>query len=1456
MSQTRAIREPYEMPAVAAAAARDERGTARASDTLGRRMVSAQKTRRELTIPAALGALSFALAFVQRPGLITADTKINLHVDPGRFLSDVASMWTSTGQLGDVQAGQQAGYLFPMGPFFAAGHALGIPDWVVQRLWLGALLALAAWGAVRLIDALYGRPRGLAQIVGGAALVLNPFVVTYVNRTTVTLLAYAALPWLMLVVHRGLERPRGWRWPAAFALLVAASGGGVNGAVTAWMLVGPALLLLYEAAFASASWRAVGGFAARAVVLTVIVSLWWIVPAYVQSSYGIDFLHFTEQPGTIWGTTSATESLRLMSFWLSYVGVGFAGRAIGYFDDSRTLLFSAPVVVATLLIPAASLTGFVWARRWRYGPFFLAMALVAVLIMMAGFPSAPLRHGLTFTYNHVAAVRFLRASYKAAPLLALALACLAGVGAAGAWARLGSSSRAGAWRAIGTVAGAAVLVGASWPLVTGKAQDAQVSFTQVPAAWREAAAGLDRELPANSRAMVLPGDLFSFYTWGGTVDPILPALSRRPVAERAEVPYADLRATELQWTIDSLVHQQRLLPGQLDPLLSLIGVGSVITGSDDDLARSDAPPPADAAAQLATQPGFATPARSYGPVRSFAPSSLGPPVRLPQVRRYDLPSARGLIRVEPRANPLLVDGSADALAGLAAFGQLPAGRAILYTADLSPAQLRATAARGAGVVISDSNARQAFVSGSLEQNVGPVLTPQQTVSADGIMLDPFSLGTEDQTVASYGGGVRSVEAPASPQIAQFPEHRPFAAVDGSPATAWLADPTLGAAGRWLQVDFDRSRAVPYVYLLPYGDAGGTVKQVQVAGRTFAVHPGWNRLALNLSSALGLRVTLTQISPPAPGAAAGAGGIRELRIPGVQPTEQLRSPFDATSALAGANLGRVALTYLFQRQTGDDPYQRDLAHGPWSARDVNQPGDAEQVIRRVFQLPAIRTFSASAWVNVFASAPDDALDRLAGYRGPVQATSSSRFDGQPRYRASSALDGVPGTSWIGDYTSSSPAWLQVASPSRLTVSTLRLGFASTPVRRPSRVRMLWPGGSTPALPVRPGGLVVLPRPVRTHLIRLQIVSAAAPAEATAAQRRAVGIAALGGIRGLGLVRTRRTGAFTAACGAVRMAVANSVMALRVSGSAAAFEDGSPLYARSCGPWLTLGVGTHRLVVAPGTFAVDALRLSSPAPTPPPAALPGGRVLNSGTAGHGSYDHVRVSVSAPSWLVLGEGYDRGWQATCNGRSLGAPTPIDGYGNGWSVQPGCRAVSFTFTPNRLAEIGYIVSGAGALVCLILLLLPLARRRPAAGAGARRAPAPDADRLLPDRPARWRPARAVLAAVPAAAVFAFLFGAEAGIVSLPVIAVCLWRGVAARALTLAAGGLLGIVVPVLYVVHPGDEQGGNHFTYAMVHIAAHWVGVAALGLLIGALWRVLAAQRSSRTQPADRREAGSPTG
>ncbi|MGO9819022.1 MAG: alpha-(1-_3)-arabinofuranosyltransferase family protein [Solirubrobacteraceae bacterium] len=1394
------------------------------------------RTRRELWIPLVLGAGSFALAFAQRPGWATADTKINLHVSPGAYLSQAAAMWTSTGQLGDVQAGQQTGYLFPMGPFFALGHALGISDWVVQRLWLGSLLALATWGMVRLLDALLGGRRGSAQLVAGAVLVLNPFVVTYVNRTTVTLLAYAALPWLMLVVHRGLRDPRRWRWAAAAALLVTASGGGVNGAVTAWMLLGPVLLALYEVLFADADWSGLGALGWRTVTLTVLASLWWVVPAYVQSIYGIDFLHFTEQPGTIWGTTSITESLRLMSFWLSYVGIGFQGTAIAYFDDSRTLLFSAPVVVATLLLPAAALTGFVWTRRWRYGPFFLALAIIAVVIMAAGFPpSTPLRHGLTFTYNHVSVVQFLRASYKAAPLLAVALACLAGAAAPHALAALRSAG-GGALAVAGAALFGAVLCLAAWPLVTGRAQDKQVSYKQVPAAWSQAAADLDHDLPANFRAMVLPGDLFSFYDWGGTVDPILPALTSKPVAERAEVPYADLRATDLMWTIDSLVHQQRLLPGQLAPLLGLIGVRTVVTGADDDLARSDAPAPADAAAVLDAQPGFARPTNEYGPIRSFAPTSLGPRVKLAQVRTYDLPPGRGIVSVQPRANPVIVDGSASALAELAAFGALPATRAILYSADLGARQMRTELAAGGDVVISDSNRRQALVAGSLEQNTGPVLTSSETVSSDGELLDPFGRGPDYETVATYGG-IRSVQAPYDPERAQFPEHGPFAAIDGSTATAWLADPTLAPGQWWLSVDFARPIDIGSIRLMPYDDPGGSVEQVTIAGRTFDVHRGWNRLPVNLHGASGLTVALTKVSPPEHGVAAGAGGIRELQIPGVHAMQALRLPVDAATDLRGANLDGVSLAYLFQRITGDDPYQRDLAHGPWSALNVRQPGDAEQQMRRVFELPAARSFTASGWVEPFSQTSDAALDRLAGYRGPVVATSSSRFDGEPQWRASRAFDGNPATAWIGDWVPG--AWLRWSDGGPMTVSRLRLLAPTIAVRRPTRVELVWPGGSSGPLAVSPDGDVTLRSVVHARQFRLEVLSAASPAGATPAQRRAVGIAEIEGVSGLPRVSEPRRTSFAARCGSASFSIGGQTVALRVSGTSTAFETGTPLPATSCGVPLALTAGTQYLAVTPGPFAVDDLRLSSPAPNPPAVAAQSGTVINAG-----SYDHVRVSVSGPSWLVLGQSYDRGWQATCNGRSLGSPTPVNGYANGWRIGRGCRNVTFTFGPQKLADIAYIVSGIAGLACLVLLLLP-----PWTSAAE---PAPEEIETDASISAST-PARAILAGVVAGAVIAFVFGIQAGIVAIPAVGLILWRGVGARTLVLVAGLLLGVVVPVLYLVHTGDQRGANHFGYAMDHLAANWVGVAALIALMAALVRTLAPVLRSRTAKADRRRARS---
>src|SRR3954451_16735989 len=218
-------------------------------------------------VPLALALLAFVLAVLQRPGWSSSDTKIDLHTDPIRFLGDITSLWTPSSGLGGVESAQYAGYLFPMGPFFALGHALGIGDWLVDRLWLGPLLGgRGCWGMVRLAEELGAARTTAGSGTAGLVYLLNPYVVVFANRTTITLLAYALLPWLVLVAQRGLRQATRWRLPALFALLVTASGGGVNAAVVALALLGPLAIVLYEPLTRAVPWSAAWQFGWRALL--------------------------------------------------------------------------------------------------------------------------------------------------------------------------------------------------------------------------------------------------------------------------------------------------------------------------------------------------------------------------------------------------------------------------------------------------------------------------------------------------------------------------------------------------------------------------------------------------------------------------------------------------------------------------------------------------------------------------------------------------------------------------------------------------------------------------------------------------------------------------------------------------------------------------------------------------------------------------------------------------------------------------------------------------------------------------------------------------------------------------------------------------------------------------------------------------------------------------------------
>jgi hypothetical protein len=108
-------------------------------------------------------------------------------------------------------------------------------------------------------------------------------------------------------------------------------------------------------------------------------------------------------------------------------------------------------------------------------------------------------------------------------------------------------------------------------------------------------------------------------------------------------------------------------------------------------------------------------------------------------------------------------------------------------------------------------------------------------------------------------------------------------------------------------------------------------------------------------------------------------------------------------------------------------------------------------------------------------------------------------------------------------------------------------------------------------------------------------------------------------------------------------------------------------------------------------------------------------------------------------------------------------------------------------------------------------------------------------DRPWRLPLRQALVAGAAAGAVFGFVFALRAGVAIGPAVALLLWRGVSPRLLISAAGALLAVVVPALYLLFPSTDRGGYDTAYPVEHLGAHWVTVAALVLLVLGLARTL---------------------
>ena len=184
--------------------------------------------------------------------------------------------------------------------------------------------------------------------------------------------------------------------------------------------------------------------------------------------------------------------------------------------------------------------------------------------------------------------------------------------------------------------------------------------TASPRRGSDAAHDLDRTLPRGRRAMVLPGQLFAFYDWGGTYRPDPPGADRP--ARGGALHRALRRPARRRPAVDDRRAGQpaaRRCPASCGRCSTCMGVGAVVQGADDDRSRSGA------VARLLGGRGPAArsgrPPARYGPprtrpgrgrARSSRPRALpaGPPLE-----RADRPAWCACCRATAAT---VVDGSA------------------------------------------------------------------------------------------------------------------------------------------------------------------------------------------------------------------------------------------------------------------------------------------------------------------------------------------------------------------------------------------------------------------------------------------------------------------------------------------------------------------------------------------------------------------------------------------------------------------------------------------------------------------------------------------------------------------------------------------------------------------------------------------------------------------------------
>ena len=225
-------------------------------------------------------------------------------------------------------------------------------------------------------------------------------------------------------------------------------------------------------------------------------------------------------------------------------------------------------------------------------------------------------------------------------------------------------------------------------------------------------------------------------------------------------------------------------------------------------SRSGAVDPAAAAATLAGQ-GLGRPSRSLRARRGTLPARARQPrpPRSPSPRcaATTCAPAAGWCTSSRCGPATVVDGGAEGVAALAAFGALPARPA----APLRGRPLgRRAAPRGRRRRRPSSSATPTAAGASCPSSPSRTSArrsaPADPLNDNWALIDPFpDKGTDAQTVAVLQGREATSRRPRQGGLLEFPEHTPSPPSTATRAPCGPPTATCQAADRWIEIGFDR-----------------------------------------------------------------------------------------------------------------------------------------------------------------------------------------------------------------------------------------------------------------------------------------------------------------------------------------------------------------------------------------------------------------------------------------------------------------------------------------------------------------------------------------------------------------------------------------------------------------------------------------------------------------------------